>query len=109
MSALVEHIASHLRRAICTYVEGDDTRATELTGEELRDIARAIIPMVLEKAAKAIETLYDAEIELANRPPPRVAETGKPSRVGMDMRLIQRGKANGFSQAAAAIRAIGAR
>jgi hypothetical protein len=48
-------VASHLRRAICTYVEGDNTRATELTGEELRAIARAIIPLVLEEAAKVAE------------------------------------------------------
>lgn len=52
----VERVAAHLQRALCTYVEGDDTRATELTGEELRDVARAIIPMVLEEAAKVAES-----------------------------------------------------
>jgi hypothetical protein len=52
---LEQRVAEHLQRALCTYVEGDDTRATELTGEELRDIARAIIPIVLEHAAKAAD------------------------------------------------------
>ena len=46
MDDLTKHIAGHLRRALHTYVEGDDTRAAELTDDELCDIARAIIPLV---------------------------------------------------------------
>lgn len=94
MSALVEHIASHLRRAICTYAEGDDTRATELTGEELRDIARAIIPLVLEKAVKVAEAYRDRQILI-------VAETKGECGEAADA-------AWHANKIAAAIRAIGA-
>lgn len=62
MTDLVERVKAHLNRCLHTYVEGDDTRATELTDEELCDIARAIIPIVLEDAAKQI-----AQIEPPHR------------------------------------------
>lgn len=47
--AALDRVAAHLQWALCTYVEGDDTRATELTGEELRDVARAIIPIIRDE------------------------------------------------------------
>lgn len=59
MDDLVERVAMHLDRCLCTYVEGGDTRVTDLTGDELRDIARAIIPLVQaherERCAKVAE------------------------------------------------------
>lgn len=48
---LRKEVATHLQRALCTYVEGKDTRATELTARELRDVADAILLLVVERCA----------------------------------------------------------
>lgn len=94
MTDLVERCAPHLQRALCTYVEGDDTRATELTKEELRDVLRAIIPLVLEDAAKVAE----APITYSYVSFPDMTEPGSP---------YDRGQRDRAQQIAVAIRALG--
>lgn len=64
--AALDRVAAHLQRALCMYVDGDDTRATELTDEELRDIARAIIPIIRDEERAQIVALTAERDALAS-------------------------------------------